>query len=364
MVAMRSSSYKNKVLFCAATLLAFVAINYAIWQTLTRDLLTDIHYDGGDLARMSYLADAKLPRRNKATLPNRHIPFKEYQGGPVDMVTIGDSFSNGGAGGENRYYQDYIASLNKMTVLNLDHYRDLDLITTVCVLANNGFLDRVRPRYLLIEASEKGVKELIRGVDFARTASMEEVRAFKLFPQAAPPKVPFINNGNFKYLLNRVAYRFSDHGFYGGVYLAKLERDFFSIAKGNRLLYLRNPANFTAAEVSQLNDNLNRLADLLAGKGIKMVYMPYVDKYTLYSKWLPKKRFPESQFFELLRPLAKRYRLIDTKAILGEMLERGEKDVFYPDDTHASWKASERIFSQERFDPPTSSLRQLNRSRR
>ena len=86
---MRAGSYKNKVLFLAAVLLAFLAANYLIWHTLTRDLLTDARYDGGDLARMGYLADAKMPRHNKATLPKRHIPFKEYLGGPVDMVTIG-----------------------------------------------------------------------------------------------------------------------------------------------------------------------------------------------------------------------------------------------------------------------------------
>jgi hypothetical protein len=75
-----------------------------------------------------------------------------------------------------------------------------------------------------------------------------------------------------------------------------------------------------------------------------------VDKYTLYCKWLRRKKYPESPFFEMLRPLPKRYRFIDTKQILRAELERGEKDVFYADDTHASWKASQRIFTLERFD--------------
>jgi hypothetical protein len=61
------------------------------------------------------------------------------------------------------------------------------------------------------------------------------------------------------------------------------------------------------------------------------------------------KRFPESAFFELLRPLPKRYMFIDTKAMLREELERGERDIYYADDTHSSWKASRKIFSTIRF---------------
>jgi len=347
---MKSHAYKNKVLFCGGLLAAFVALNLGIWQGLTRDILTDARYDGGDLARMGYLPEAKLPRRNQVTLPRTHVDLDQYRGEPVDLVTIGDSFSNGGAGGKNRYYQDYIASFNGLSVLNLRHYRDLDLITTVSVLAKNGFLDRARPRYLLLESSEKGVKDLVAGVDFGRSLGMEAVSRLSPYPQAGPPKVPFINSGNFKFLLNRLSYRFSDHGLYGGVYLGRLSRPLFSVGEGNRLLYLRYQPELSGAEVAKLNDNLNRLADLLAARGIRLVFMPYVDKYTLYCKWLSKKRFPESGFFEELRPLPRRYRLIDTKAILRASVEAGEKDVFYPDDTHASWRASELIFSRERFE--------------
>jgi hypothetical protein len=51
----------------------------------------------------------------------------------------------------------------------------------------------------------------------------------------------------------------------------------------------------------------------------------------------------------VLRPLPRRYTLIDTKAILAEELRKGVKDVYYADDTHWSWKASEAIFKVVTF---------------
>jgi hypothetical protein len=48
-------------------------------------------------------------------------------------------------------------------------------------------------------------------------------------------------------------------------------------------------------------------------------------------------------FFELLRPQLKEYRFIDTKKLLVEEVNKGEKDVYYSDDTHWSWKAAKKI---------------------
>jgi hypothetical protein len=50
--------------------------------------------------------------------------------------------------------------------------------------------------------------------------------------------------------------------------------------------------------------------------------------------------------------LPKEYLLIDTKAILAKAIEEGELDLFYQDDTHWTWKASQRIFSAVRFATP------------
>jgi hypothetical protein len=158
-----------------------------------------------------------------------------------------------------------------------------------------------------------------------------------------PPKVPFMNNGNFKMLLNMTLFNFNDHAFFSHVYVADLYNDFFSVKNSSKLLYLPYKPKFTDSDVHKLNDNMNILADRLRTKGIELIYIPFVNKYTLYYKWLINKKYPESQFFEVLRPLPKRYEFIDTKKLLIEELKRGEKDIFYSDDTHSSWKASKKI---------------------
>ena len=80
----------------------FVGINFVIWKTVTEDLITDRHFDGGDLSRLGYIHGSKMNRHNTTDLPRRHMELKDYDGRHIDMLTIGDSFSSGGGGGENK----------------------------------------------------------------------------------------------------------------------------------------------------------------------------------------------------------------------------------------------------------------------
>lgn len=120
----------------------------------------------------------------------------------------------------------------------------------------------------------------------------------------------------------------------------------------DQLLYLPFRSLPATSDVVRINDNLNKLSDLLAEDGVRLLFVPFPDKYTLYAPWLEHKSFPESAFFEQLRPLSKRYQFVDTKALLREELERGELDIYYADDTHSSWKASQTIFGKLRFAQP------------
>ena len=342
--------YKAMVMCFVAILALFVALNYAVWTGFTKDILTDKHSVGGDLCRMGYIIGSKMPRINSIDLPMRHISLKDYQGQKIDMVTIGDSFSNGGGGGKNRYYQDYIASINNMSVLSLGEFKNVDFITMISILNNNGFLDRVKPRYVLIGATERGFKDMIVDIDYDKNIDMTEIKKYMKENFLGLPNVPFINNGNMKYLINSIVYKYRDHGLFSDVYVANLSREMFTVKDGSTLLYLPYRTRIDKSEVAKLNDNMNKLADRLRAKGIQLIYMPYVDKYSLYYKWLVNKRFPDSPFFEMLRPLPKRYEFIDTKTLLLDALEKGEKDIFYADDTHSSWKASKKIFETVRFD--------------
>ena len=103
------------------------------------------------------------------------------------------------------------------------------------------------------------------------------------------------------------------------------------------------------AVAAKINSNLNQLALLLQQRGIKLYFMPVVDKYELYADYILGNRYGRSDFFEQMRTQNKKYSFIDTKYLLGDLLRNGVKDVYYVDDTHWSWKASNAIFTSVKF---------------
>ena len=332
----------------------FVGLNFVIWKTVTEDLITDRHYNGGDLSRMGYAPGSKMYRHNSTDLPRRHVELKDYDGRPIDMLTIGDSFSNGGGSGYNSFYQDYIASYFSFDVLNINSPKDIDFISTIAILLNNGFLKQTHTRYVLLGATEIGWQEWSHNINFEQSIQMTDLVKYPVRNAFGKlPQVSFMNNGNMKFLLFNLLYRFSDHAVFSQVYKTNLTKHFFSVPEGNTLLYLPYRHIPTAMDVERLNKNLNELSDRLGTQGIRLIFMPFTDKYTLYARWLEKKRFPESSFFEYLRPLPKRYQFIDTKALLQEPLDQDELDVYFADDTHSSWKASKIMFEKIKFSKMT-----------
>lgn len=357
-------SYKKFSLMIIAFLLGFYLFNVIIWKLFTEELITGRHSVVGDLARMGYVRGVKFFRVNADDLPRRHLEQEDYKGEKIDLLTIGDSFSNGGGGGRNRYYQDYIASINYFTVMNIEPYKDLDLVTLAAVYANNGYLDKVKPRYLIISSSEKFcVEKLARTIDFNKNIPMKDFSAMKriayrqnvadVTPEVKETQFGFINDGNLKFLLYSLYYHFSDHAFFSKTYKKTLRSPLFSVKESTTLLFYRDDVKnlkyASPGNMEKMNDNLNQLADKLAGKGIKLYFMPCVDKYNLYSEFIINNSYPQSTFFETLSSLPKRYTLIDTKAILLPEVRSGVKDIFHADDTHWSSKASKVIFEKVRF---------------
>lgn len=346
--------YQQQVRYFLIALAAFVALNVLIWKLCTERLLTDHWGAGGDLARTGYLTGAKYPRQVTTDLPEHHLEFSDYNGQPIDVLTVGDSFSNGQGGGKNRYYQDYIASLQHLSVLNLGMFSQNDgPVTTLIALLNSSYLDRIKPRIVLLQSVERfAMERLGHELRFDGSWTARDITRFYATHRESSdylPPVSFINTANMKYLYYNLLYRFTDSPT-RKVIARKLAKPFFSVPLASTLLFwhddVRNIPRQTPDALARTNANLNRLADLLAQRGITLYFMPVVDKYDLYCDYIIDNPYPRSHFFEELRRFPKRYVLIDTKAILGEAVQRGEKDIYYADDTHWSWKASEMIFTR------------------
>lgn len=354
--------YKSFCVWFLCFLIALVVFNYMTWKCCTEVLLTK-KFDGGDMARMGYALKSKQYRKAVNDLPRRHIIMSQYSSQQVEVLTIGDSFSMGGGEGKNNFYQDYIATLNGCTVLNVPPYPSDDLVvffspfSTLEILINSGYLDRIKPKYVIIESAVRYCfPRFLKRPDSRCTDTIDNIREFYEKYHYTPfslPQMGFLNNGNLKYYYYNILYHFSDNAFRKKVYRRDLSLPMFTAKDANKLLFIGDDLTYiptiTKDSVQLLNDNFNYLASLLNKRGIKLCFMPVVDKYDLYSEFIIENPYPKNTFFEELRKLPKKYMLIDTKAILLEEVRKGEKDIFYADDSHWTCKAEKKIFTTIKF---------------
>lgn len=347
-------SYKKFTFYLVFTLALFAIFNFAIWHLYTKKILTrEDNLATGDLTRMGYISGLTHVRENNLDLPIKHFtqPKEAVQN---DLLTVGDSFSRGNGWGYNRYYQDYMASKLNWNILYLDQLpRTRNYIESIIALSNSGFLDKYKTKYILIESTQRKITERLSKLeDYEIKIPLMEIEKFYTTTtnsDFALPSVSVINNGNFKFVLYNLLYHFSDRAFFSNVHKATLKKELFSIGSGKELLYyhldVTSIKSNTQASVEEVNNHLNRLAQFLKQKNIELIFMPAVSKYDLYSDFIVNNKYPKDPFFDILGPLKKEYIFIDTKAILLEELHKGEKDIFYCDDTHWSYKASGAIAS-------------------
>lgn len=337
----------------------FVLFNFLVWHFYVEKIL--VHKDGmisGDLTRMGYLPHLIHLRINSLDLPKKHLEVADYHGEKIDLITLGDSFSNGGAFGANRYYQDYFASRLDWTVLNMEqHPKSKNYMETAILLANSGFLKEHGVKYILIESTvRKTIDRFNSPLKLNFTLSKDEINSFYNFGEVDRsnkaeelPEVHFINNGNFKYVAYSFLYHLSDRAFMSDTHHMRLRKSFFSIGDGKDLLFYHKDIGpivkqHTRSNIQIINENFNSLAEFLEAKhGVKLIFMPVVTKYDLYTPYIVGNTYPKDLFFEHLRKMPKKYMFIDTKEILSKELQRGVKDIFYCDDTHWSFRASNVI---------------------
>ncbi len=356
-MAMRLLSPRQFVLGFVSAIALFVLLHALTWQFAVRQLLQ--REDGivtGNLARLGYISDLVHPRRTQVTLPQRHLEAGDLQDQRIDLLTIGDSFSNGGAGGPDPWYQDFIASRWDWKVLNLRGFpglrNDMDLVRA---LLRAGLLQEWGVRYVLLESTQRKIASRYADTPSphelpSRAALIAHYRFGKPRPTQDPvalPDVAWINDGNIKYWWNRIMYHLDDCAFISKTCRTRLRTRRFSIGDGKDLLFYRGalhavPRN-NADAVQRMNSRLEALADELDRQGIGLIVMPVVTKYELYRPDIADGDYPPDPLFPHWRRLPHRFVLVDTQAILRRAIEAGEVDTFYTDDMHWTPKASRHV---------------------
>jgi len=196
--------------------IAYLLMNLFVFKVWTEDILTWNNQHNGDEARLGYITGSAYDKLLVSPTPKRHIETYEYKGQPVDVLTFGDSFSNGYGGS---FYQDWIASVDNFSVMNVRTFRGKgrSSLDTMLIILNSGYIDKIKPRYVILEVLERNIVEWGSvDIDFTITADRKEIDA-ELFRGPAKdqlPEVKFVNEGNMKFLLYSLLYKFSDNAFF------------------------------------------------------------------------------------------------------------------------------------------------------
>jgi hypothetical protein len=344
---MKVSIYIKLLLF---SLIIFISFHFIVWHYLTKNFFTnDNNTTIGDLGRISYSLDSLYLRENEIDLDKLH--FNYIRDKDVDVLTIGDSFSNGMGGGLNPFYQDYISTKFNKNVMNIQAFSD-GFIETVLMLINTKVIDGINPKVIILQSIERlAIDRFAKDVnwDISSNNKSIDIKLNKKYKSDIPNPY-FINNINYNALIYNTLYYYDSKAYISNVYRLESSKKIFSSKNMTQLLVLsqdlENIKKATKNKINKLNENLNRLSKILKEKNIKLYLLLNVDKYNLYFKYLLEKKEKNSILFEELEQKTKEYEFINTKKILLPLIDKGDLDIYYSDDTHWSFDAIKEVFNK------------------
>jgi hypothetical protein len=125
-----------------------------------------------------------------------------------------------------------------------------------------------------------------------------------------------------------------------------LKQDCFSHSRYSQTLFRYiDDFNFKQTkpeDIEKAKENLILLNKKFAEKGIKMIFLIASDKYDVYRPFMTDNSLPIDTTTNGLSNLSD-VCIINTKPMLQEMVRNGEKDVYMVNDTHWSYKASQKV---------------------
>lgn len=353
--------FKKFTLYALFFIIIYLSFHAIIWHKETSKIFG--RKDGkyvGDIARVSYQIQALFPRKLEYTLEKKHLNKVNYKYKQIDIITIGDSFSQGVTGGRNPYYQDYIATLYNQNILNISRtaHGQFQFFEPIITLYNNGWLQKHKVKYIIIESVERFViPRFAKQFDLNRSDfSKNELPKYILSARTHNsyiPQLKLINTANYKYIYYNYIYN-NPPKVETDVIKLQLDKNLFSTKTFQNQLLIHNEDiislnYYTQKSVELINNSFNSLAKKLKPLGIQLIFLVGPDKYDITYPYIKDNPFTSNRFFALMRPLKKEYIFIDTKKVLRNLLKNNIKDVYYSDDTHWSYKASQAITKSIQF---------------
>ena len=255
----------------------------------------------------------------------------------VNVLTIGDSFSQQGPAG----YQNYMPQ-EGLTVANTRRALYDSPIQYAWNLLDAGVVDSTNIDVMVVEVGER---DLALRID---NFSIDKVEVGEPYSPDDGGEENIFDVSQWSLLRTRdfLMYRYAGRN---PVYDVELDRDFFDSREPRKLyFYCADVLNGMTIEAS-VRPKIKEVFDLLTTKaherGFALILMVPVDKYDLYQDYIVNNPYdhPKRINEEVRELLGDRPEVMLCKFTLQPLLEKGEKDVFLFDNSHWSYKSSQAV---------------------
>jgi hypothetical protein len=319
--------------------LLILSISYIFYET-----------SGGDLNRVGKISIQKEYRNIFKDDFQKQIKYRDLseidlnKENSINILTVGDSFSQQGSIG----YQNYLSSLYNLNIVNIDT-SNINSVSTVQLLfsiVNGDLLDKLKVDYIILESVERCFASDNQIVNMNTTFMVKDFNKKRLKENKNSSSDLGIFKDMTNYFIYNILYNFDERAYISESYKVKLTKKLFSTQKNELLFYyydIHNIHHNTRESIRGLNEKLNILSKKLKEKGVQLIVLPAPDKYDVYYSFIKNNHFPENNFFDYMKEEKKEYIYINTKDLLLEHVNNGEKDVYFADDTHWSPIASKII---------------------
>jgi hypothetical protein len=207
------------------------------------------------------------------------------------------------------------------------------------MLINNGFLERLSPKWVIVESSERSFADRLLSLNLSDNVPLKEMLAYYKMDTVKPiaKKQPLLYETLNLFRL-RLHYK-------NLVKSAKLTDSLFSVRDNSLFFYqydLRR-TNISDNESEAIHATIDALKQKLSSKGIKLIYVVAADKYDLYEPFIKNNPYPVNHTLDHFLSLDSTTYFINTKTLLQPLLKAGVKDVYMANDSHWSYIASETL---------------------
>jgi len=305
---------------------------YGVYRIVDKDTIGDLGRLGKIFFEKEYVQYLeKNYLKDNLTIDTLIISYEKLQTGDSSSVcTIGDSFSSLGIFG----YQNYLAHLLGFKIINILKVDDNQLNTAIALI-NSKIIDNSNCRIFILSNVDRLAINRLTDINF----ELLYKKPLKIDDNQSKKNINNSLNDFFSFIRLKFNYDnpISKHS---------LKQEYFTHSRFSKILFnYKNDMNFlntSKNDIAKAKENLILLNKKFSEKGIKLIFLIAADKYDVYRPFMVDDSLPIDTTTDELSNIPDVF-VINTKPMLQEMVQNGEKDVYMLNDTHWSYKASEAV---------------------